>query len=109
MIRSVVRHADNKAMARPTFAVRDVTTAYMHESCAKLPQEVQSPFHPPHPLTLQRKRVSNNHKCNASNEDFWTGFNFCCDECNFKFVLQCALIRMLKVYEEGDGRGQLHT
>ena len=30
MIRSVARHADNKAMTRLTFAVRDVTTAYMH-------------------------------------------------------------------------------
>ena len=44
MIKSVARHADNKAMTRPTFAVRDVTTAYMHESCAKLRKRCKAPF-----------------------------------------------------------------
>ena len=80
----------------------------LHESCAKLPRKVQSPFHP-HPLTLLRNlRYSYCHVCTKGCLAW--GLIFRCDECGFfngdediKLDLECALIRRVnKEIEEGD-------
>ena len=71
----------------------------VHESCAKLPQEVQSPFHPPHPLTLQRHRLYVDNysffRCGGCNKN-WLGFAYRCDDCNFQFDRECAFMRQGK-------------
>lgn len=80
----------------------------LHESCEKLPRQVQSPFHP-HPLTLgpNLKTYSNCYVCKMS----CGGFLFRCDkeECDIELDLECAFIRRVnKEVEEGE-EGHTHS
>nr|POE66447.1 hypothetical protein CFP56_29294 [Quercus suber] len=79
----------------------------LHESCAKLPEEVQSPFHPPHPLTLQLCHDSHNSKCDGCDRNGLEHFVYRCNECNFKLDLDCAFMRLVKVNVNEEG--QFHT
>ena len=74
----------------------------LHESCAKLPREVQSPFHLTHPLTLQRPRSSDRFQCNGCRDDMdFSGFVYRCNNCNFDLDRECAMMGTVKVIEEG--------
>ena len=80
----------------------------LHESCAKLPQQLQSPFHKPHPLTLQRLGSGDlTCFCDVCTHHCFTGFIFCCDKCNFELDLDCASMRLVKVKKEGEGQEKL--
>ncbi|XP_031398717.1 uncharacterized protein LOC116209260 [Punica granatum] len=61
----------------------------LHKSCAELPQELEHPFHPPHPLTLQSKR---HFYCDAYGTKSG-GFCFGCDECQFFLCLAAASLK----------------
>ena len=83
----------------------------VHESCAKLPREVQNPYHP-HPLTLRRPLILGrldfySSKCNGCRK-YDKGFVYSCDDCDFKLGLECAFMGPVKVIEgEGGCQGQL--
>ncbi|KAK9994023.1 hypothetical protein SO802_023726 [Lithocarpus litseifolius] len=61
----------------------------VHESCAKLPQEVKSPFHPQHPITLKRPPYGRQFVCMGCNLQF-NGFGYCCYYCDFQLDRECA-------------------
>nr|POE66448.1 hypothetical protein CFP56_29295 [Quercus suber] len=81
----------------------------LHESCAKLPEEVKSPFHP-HPLALQRadSRYWHCHGCHKYHE-LGQDFVYLCEDCNVKFDVKCAFMGTVKVIEGGKEKEQLHT
>ena len=73
---------------------------HLHESCAKLPQELHNPLIHPHPLSLlQQVRGFSN--CNACDRSY-IGFTFRCDKCHVNFDLDCAFIRPAAATEERD-------
>uniref|UniRef100_A0A7N2RAS4 DC1 domain-containing protein n=1 Tax=Quercus lobata TaxID=97700 RepID=A0A7N2RAS4_QUELO len=61
----------------------DGCTYGVHKSCAELPQEVQSPFHPQHTLTLKRPRYSRQFVCKGCNL-LSNGFCYHCNDCDFQ-------------------------
>ena len=78
----------------------------LHESCANLPRDVQSLFHP-HPLTLSRRGKSYDkypicNGCYMSDK----GFVYRCNanDCNFQLDRECAFMRPVKVKEEDEER-----
>ncbi|KAL4595778.1 hypothetical protein ACB092_12G116300 [Castanea dentata] len=63
----------------------------LHESCAKLPKMIQSPYHTDHPLLLQRSNIFTSSNCNGCGNKS-SGFIFRCndDECKFYLDLDCS-------------------
>ena len=63
----------------------------VHGSCAHLPQEVKSPFHPQHPITLKRPQYGRRFVCMGCNL-LVNGFGYCCNYCDFQLDRECALL-----------------
>lgn len=62
----------------------------VHISCAKLPQKVESPFHPQHPLILWRPpQYGRQYVCMGCNLLF-NGSGYCCKHCNFQIDRECV-------------------
>ncbi|KAK9275858.1 hypothetical protein L1049_023131 [Liquidambar formosana] len=61
----------------------------VHKLCAELPQQIQHPFHTPHPLTLGDHGVRL--ECHACNVYIDKG-SFRCEECSFNLCSKCALL-----------------
>jgi hypothetical protein len=72
----------------PTYSCRELCGFALHESCAKLPQELHNPLHP-HPLGLHPQ---GQFRCYACARDC-SGFSFRCDKCDVNLDLKCAFIR----------------
>ena len=82
----------------------------LHVSCSKLPQHVQSPFHPPHPLTLKPHdpyHLGGLFKCDGCIKHY-QGFVYRCEDCNFQLDRECAFMTV-KVIEEVQRKEQLLT
>ena len=64
---------------------------YLHENCAKLPNEIQHPLHSQHPLNLYARSpyMLDFIICDECAE-FSPGFFYFCEECDFKLDLNCA-------------------
>ncbi|XP_059457626.1 uncharacterized protein LOC132187350 [Corylus avellana] len=72
----------------------------LHESCAKLPQELHNPLLHPHPLSLKRpENKFFEFKCNGCGKISW-GFSFHCDKCDVNLDVKCGFIR--PAMEEGE-------
>ncbi|XVF06383.1 hypothetical protein REPUB_Repub06bG0043600 [Reevesia pubescens] len=64
---------------------------YLHENCAKLPDEIEHHLHSQHRLNLYARfpYMINYIICDEC-EEFSTGFFYLCEECDFKLDLKCA-------------------
>lgn len=68
-----------------------------HETCTKLPYQIQHPSHPLHPLTLQdsvdyiRGRFLSPFTCNLCMSSSCKCFAYRCHPCDFDIELRCAL------------------
>ena len=83
----------------------------LHVSCAKLPQHVQSPFHPPHPLTLKPHDPYHHgdlFKCDGCTKHY-KGFVYRCEDCNFQLDRECAFMTVKVIEEGGQWKEQLLT
>ncbi|XP_059434755.1 uncharacterized protein LOC132167747 [Corylus avellana] len=75
----------------------------LHESCAKLPQELHNPLLHPHPLSLEFAEYGGlGSYCRACGDDtLRAGLIFRCDKCKyFRVHVKCAFIR--PAIEEGE-------
>ncbi|XP_059433309.1 uncharacterized protein LOC132166499 [Corylus avellana] len=64
----------------------------LHESCAKLPQELRKPLLHPHPLArVHPKSKYGKFECNACSK-ICRGFTFRCEKCDINFDLKCAFV-----------------
>ncbi|KAK7820439.1 hypothetical protein CFP56_038903 [Quercus suber] len=81
----------------------------LHESCAKLPKMIQSPYHTDHPLLLQRSNIFTSGNCNGCGNKS-SGFIFRCndDKCKFYLDLDCTFKKPLSAIEEGGGKLRTH-
>ena len=81
----------------------------LHESCAKLPKMIQSPYHTDHPLFLQRSNIFTSGNCNGCGNKS-SGFIFRCndDKCKFYLDLDCTFKKPLRAIEEGGGKLRTH-
>ncbi|XVF06434.1 hypothetical protein REPUB_Repub06bG0047800 [Reevesia pubescens] len=73
---------------------------YLHEKCAKLPNEIQHPSHSSHPLNLYttyRPHIGTI-ICDEC-RDICLGFIYLCEECNFKLDVKCANIGVSQLKE----------
>ncbi|KAK8589586.1 hypothetical protein V6N12_023980 [Hibiscus sabdariffa] len=63
----------------------------LHESCAKLPNQIQHPLHPTHHLNLYARSpyMLDYIICDGC-DDFSLGFIYLCEKCDFKLDLKCA-------------------
>ena len=62
---------------------------FLHESCVNLPKKKRHPLHQ-HPLTLlevSHRRI----ECHACGQ-YFNGFTYNCEECNFHLDVHCSLI-----------------
>ena len=73
----------------PTYNCRELCGFALHESCAKLPQELHNPLLHPHPFGLHPQ---DQFRCYACARDC-SGFTFRCDKCDVNLDLNCAFIR----------------
>ncbi|KAF2315057.1 hypothetical protein GH714_038046 [Hevea brasiliensis] len=73
---------------------------FLHKSCAQLPQEIQNPFHPEHPLTLlnMASQKSETVKCNLCLKAC-SYFAFCCKKCSFIVDVECASLKPTVKYQ----------
>ncbi|KAG4213247.1 hypothetical protein ERO13_A01G043400v2 [Gossypium hirsutum] len=62
----------------------------LHENCAKLPDEMQHPLHPQHHLNLYATSTSPDQNICDKCQDFYFGFFYLCEQCDFKLDLKCA-------------------
>ncbi|TYI03195.1 hypothetical protein ES332_A11G319400v1 [Gossypium tomentosum] len=69
---------------------------YLHEKCAKLPYEIQHPFHSSHPLNLYAFRGDQSISCEEC-RDICDGFIYFCEQCNFKLDMKCAALTTHKI------------
>lgn len=76
----------------PAYYCAECPDFLLHKSCSQFPQQIQHPFHPPHPLILQTKSpyTSGNLYCDACGKTVHHGFVFHCTECKFDLDLACA-------------------
>ncbi|XP_059434733.1 uncharacterized protein LOC132167724 [Corylus avellana] len=74
----------------------------LHESCAKLPQELHNPLLHPHPLSLVFANYESfGRNCKACGNTLPVSLIFRCDKCKyFKVDVKCAFIR--PAIEEGE-------
>ena len=63
---------------------------FLHESCANLPKKKRHPLHQ-HPLTLLEEPPYWCTECEACGQ-YFNGFAYNCDDCNFNLDVQCSLI-----------------
>uniref|UniRef100_A0A5B7A6T8 Phorbol-ester/DAG-type domain-containing protein n=1 Tax=Davidia involucrata TaxID=16924 RepID=A0A5B7A6T8_DAVIN len=59
----------------------------LHNSCVELPEKIQHPFHPLHPLTL--RKTSKRIPCRAC-RNFTSGFAYGCFSCRFQVHTTCG-------------------
>ncbi|PON60282.1 C1-like [Trema orientale] len=63
---------------------------YLHKSCAELPNLLNHPFHPSHPLNL---RTHIRHRCESCHRLFYNNARaFVCVQCNFTVDIECAMM-----------------
>ncbi|XP_007030357.2 PREDICTED: uncharacterized protein LOC18600045 isoform X1 [Theobroma cacao] len=65
---------------------------YLHEKCSQLPNEIQHPLHSHHVLNLYTRHPSMGDFiiCDECG-DFFLGFFYLCEECDFELDLKCAM------------------
>ncbi|KAK6243382.1 hypothetical protein QUC31_009791 [Theobroma cacao] len=65
---------------------------YLHEKCSQLPNEIQHPLHSHHVLNLYTRHPSMGDfiTCDECG-DFFLGFFYLCEECDFVLDLKCAM------------------
>ncbi|KAK8633589.1 hypothetical protein V6N13_014433 [Hibiscus sabdariffa] len=76
----------------PSYFCKTCRDFYLHEKCAKLPFEIQHPFHSAHPLNLYtsyRPGIGRLITCDEC-KDICLGFIYFCEMCNFKLDVKCA-------------------
>ncbi|KAK3023708.1 hypothetical protein RJ639_042718 [Escallonia herrerae] len=59
---------------------------FLHKLCAELPQVIEHPLHPEHPLTLHK---ASSRVCDVC-DNRWRNFGYRCSECNFDMDIICA-------------------
>ncbi|XP_052485795.1 uncharacterized protein LOC105776209 [Gossypium raimondii] len=73
----------------------------LHESCLRLPQEMQVPFHSQHTLTLSYTRYGGCHACSLKllPSGYHKSYNYGCKDCGVNYHIACAisLTRPLKL------------
>ncbi|KAK9275836.1 hypothetical protein L1049_023108 [Liquidambar formosana] len=92
----------------------------VHKLCAELPNQIQHPSHPLHPLTLFPKPPlpMKVRPCDACG-NFLSCFTFRCMECDFNLDIECASLvptikyegheHLLTVLKKSDWRGQCNS
>lgn len=65
---------------------------YIHQSCAKLAQQIIHSFHPSHPLTLQGLANEVRYSCDSCHRFTYSSPFYKCDECDFIMDKECALM-----------------
>ncbi|KAL6985922.1 hypothetical protein U1Q18_019296 [Sarracenia purpurea var. burkii] len=71
----------------------------VHKSCAELPEEIQHPFHPQHPLTIVSLEYAKQRLCTACGSYEDSRFIYNCAECDFNLDLRCASMKPTIKYE----------
>ncbi|KAK3013395.1 hypothetical protein RJ639_009456 [Escallonia herrerae] len=66
---------------------------FLHKLCAELPQVIEHPLHPEHPLSLHGRRIS---VCDACRHE-WKHFTYTCSPCDFDMDLICASLMERKI------------
>ncbi|KDP39904.1 hypothetical protein JCGZ_03435 [Jatropha curcas] len=77
---------------------------FLHKSCAKLPHEIESAFHPEHPLSLLHMSSQNSEivrRCDLCLK-ICSHFAFCCEKCNFVLDVECASLKPTIKYQGHD-------
>ncbi|KAJ4712692.1 putative Cysteine/Histidine-rich C1 domain family protein [Melia azedarach] len=64
---------------------------YLHESCGKLPREIEHPFHK-HSLVLPEPYSRKERECSACYKHCF-GFTYRCNDCDFDLDLDCASLQ----------------
>ncbi|KAK9275870.1 hypothetical protein L1049_023143 [Liquidambar formosana] len=75
----------------PSYGCNQCEDFILHKSCIELPQQIQHPVHPQHPLILLRETLSDvaTRYCDACGK--WCfGFVFECAACDFDLDVQCS-------------------
>ncbi|KAF5734925.1 hypothetical protein HS088_TW15G00422 [Tripterygium wilfordii] len=70
---------------------------YIYKKCTELPQSILHHFHP-HRLTLNDYIDGVNYQCKACG-DLCYGCTYCCDACEFRLDIKCALLMPTISYE----------
>ncbi|KAK6271489.1 hypothetical protein POUND7_008587 [Theobroma cacao] len=68
------------------------TEYYLHEKSAKLPYEIQHPFHSSHPLILHTYHYRRGLIICDECRDVCRSLFYSCDECDFKLDVKCATL-----------------
>ncbi|WRX12525.1 DC1 - like 10, partial [Theobroma cacao] len=68
------------------------TEYYLHENSAKLPYEIQHPFHSSHPLILRTYHYRRGLIICDECRDVCRSLFYSCDECDFKLDVKCATL-----------------
>ncbi|KAK6233469.1 hypothetical protein QUC31_005875 [Theobroma cacao] len=68
------------------------TEYYLHEKSAKLPYEIQHPFHSSHPLILRTYHYRRGLIICDECRDVCRSLFYSCDECDFKLDVKCATL-----------------
>jgi hypothetical protein len=79
----------NKSVCAPAYKCSHCNF-FLHESCTKLPSEIQYPLHPNHTLLLQTP--SRNYICDACLKSCERCFFYHCNSCKFDIDIECASI-----------------
>ncbi|KAK9016898.1 hypothetical protein V6N11_079391 [Hibiscus sabdariffa] len=85
-------HGCRLVLDGPSYFCKTCHDFYLHAKCAKLPFEIQHPFHSAHPLNLYtsyRPGISRFITCDEC-KDISLGFIYFCELCNFKLDIKCA-------------------
>lgn len=82
----------NTPVSGPTYYCNGCPEFLLHKSCSQIPEKIQHPFHPPHPLILHTKSPypSRSLNCDACKKDASMGFVFHCPKCKFDLDLTCS-------------------
>ncbi|GMI79375.1 hypothetical protein HRI_001606800 [Hibiscus trionum] len=78
----------------PSYFCKTCHEFYLHKKCAKLPYEIQHPFHYAHPLNLYtsyRPGIGRLITCDEC-KVICLGFIYFCELCNFKLDVKCAAL-----------------
>lgn len=73
---------------------------FIHDTCAKLPEHLDHPFHPEHTLSLYNVAANNASEmfqCHACGVSF-SNFMYHCSECNFNLGLHCEELKPIRIY-----------
>lgn len=73
---------------------------YLDKSCATLPQEIQHPFHPHHPLTF-RANLPEPSACKGCGL-YDQSFRYFCERCSFSLDFNCVLMTPSFEYKRHD-------